>query len=107
MLVIVCDSMSWKSGITLNFLYNKDFLVFFFLHAVKRGVTLIITIFFQRLRVTKEKSCDGSVDPGAQIRERIIKRAAVEFKNGMYGILRCQQRNTVCLYLSFLHFRNV
>ncbi|XP_025110701.1 succinyl-CoA:3-ketoacid coenzyme A transferase 1, mitochondrial-like [Pomacea canaliculata] len=38
----------------------------------------------ERLRVTKEKSCDDSVDPGAQIRERIIKRAAVEFKNGMY-----------------------
>ena len=26
--------------------------------------------------------------PGAELRERIIKRAALEFKDGMYGILQ-------------------
>lgn len=26
-------------------------------------------------------------NPGAELRERIVRRAALEFKNGMYGIL--------------------
>lgn len=30
---------------------------------------------------------DKPKSPGAELRERIIKRAALEFKDGMYGIL--------------------
>lgn len=37
--------------------------------------------------MTKEKTKDESHDAGALMRERIIKRAAVEFLDGMYGIL--------------------
>ena len=33
--------------------------------------------------------------PGAQLRERIIKRAALEFQDGMYGILT----NSAPMYL--------
>ncbi|XP_046339332.1 succinyl-CoA:3-ketoacid coenzyme A transferase 1, mitochondrial-like [Haliotis rufescens] len=38
----------------------------------------------ERLRLTKEKTKDESHDAGALMRERIIKRAAVEFLDGMY-----------------------
>ena len=34
-----------------------------------------------------EKENGKPPTPGAQLRERIIKRAALEFKDGMYGIL--------------------
>ena len=34
-----------------------------------------------------EAENDKPKSPGAELRERIIKRAALEFKDGMYGIL--------------------
>ena len=38
--------------------------------------------------MTKDDAEDNKPkSPAAELRERIIKRAALEFKNGMYGIL--------------------
>ena len=42
---------------------------------------------FQRLTLTKEQSADHTPSDGELRRTRIIKRAAMEFKNDMYGIL--------------------
>lgn len=47
-------------------------------------------IFVQKVTVQKESSNMDSIvkkNPAAQKRERIIRRAALEFKDGMYGIL--------------------
>lgn len=42
----------------------------------------------KRLSVRKEKDVKTKSDkPGDNVRERIIKRAALEFEDGMYGIL--------------------
>lgn len=43
----------------------------------------------QRLTVRKDDSCKPVVktNPAFEKRERIIRRAALEFKDGMYGIL--------------------
>ena len=44
----------------------------------------------QRRKVRQRETSSGSgqeKSPSAQMRERIIRRAALEFKDGMYGIL--------------------
>ena len=47
--------------------------------------------------MTQDKDENGKPpSPGAELRERIIKRAALEFKDGMYGILN----NLCCLLMS-------
>ena len=44
--------------------------------------------YIQRLTLTMDDSDSGKrKSSGAELRERIIKRAAVEFRDGMYGIL--------------------
>ena len=48
---------------------------------------MVCVCLLQRLRLTKEKDPSTAHDPGAALREKIIKRAAVEFQDGMYGIL--------------------
>ena len=47
----------------------------------------MLVCLLQRLRLTKEKDPCAPHDPGASMREKIIRRAAVEFQDGMYGIL--------------------
>ena len=41
----------------------------------------------QRLTLTKEKKPGSEESPAQQLRNRIIKRAALEFKDGMYANL--------------------
>ncbi|OWK02338.1 OXCT1 [Cervus elaphus hippelaphus] len=42
----------------------------------------------ERLSIRKEEDIKAtSAKPGDNVRERIIKRAALEFEDGMYGIL--------------------
>lgn len=49
----------------------------------------LVYIDFQRLTVQKRKSKSGLAQtPAAALRERIIRRAACEFTDGMYGILQ-------------------
>ncbi|CAG2067828.1 unnamed protein product, partial [Timema podura] len=43
----------------------------------------------EKLTIQKEEGAASmtNLSPAAQMRERIIRRAALEFKDGMYGIL--------------------
>ena len=54
-------------------------------------------VFLQRLRLTKEKKSDEPQNAAALMRERIVKRAAYEFQDGMYGILFMKLQNVFCL----------
>lgn len=50
-------------------------------------------------RLSLRKEGDGkakSGKPGEDVRERIIKRAALEFEDGMYGILCQSQLHQMC-----------
>lgn len=42
--------------------------------------------YFQRYAVQKT-STNGPKTPAEKVREKIVRRAALEFKDGMYGIL--------------------
>ena len=55
----------------------------------------------QRLMVRKRGEEAGSSDgsEAARVRERIIRRAALEFKDGMYGILTSFSHTLQCCNL--------
>ena len=42
---------------------------------------------FQRLTLKKPDTGEEKLSPAAEMRNRIIRRAALEFEDGMYGIL--------------------
>lgn len=59
-----------------------------FVHRIVKGQKFEKRI--ERLQVRKCEESSNSIvanNPGAILRERIARRAAMEFKNGMYGIL--------------------
>lgn len=60
----------------------------YILNNLFRGLSLI-HVLFQRIKLNKKNDESSTVasTPAAEMRERIIKRVALEFKNGMYGIL--------------------
>ena len=48
----------------------------------------VITFKLQRLTLSKDDSEESAkLTPAQEMRNRIIKRAALEFKDGMFGIL--------------------
>ena len=47
----------------------------------------VLVMCFQRLTLTKEPSGKHEESDAQKMRNRIIKRAALEFKEDMYGIL--------------------
>ena len=52
---------------------------------------------YQRLTVRKrDDSGPQEMSKGAAVRQKIIKRAALEFRDGMYGILLI--KNRCCIY---------
>ena len=51
-----------------------------------------LIILFQRLKLRKEKGSGTPSDPAAEMRERIIRRAALEFHDGIYGKVRNQMQ---------------
>jgi hypothetical protein len=51
-----------------------------------------LIILFQRLKLRKEKGSATPSDPAAEMRERIIRRAALEFHDGIYGKVRNQMQ---------------
>jgi hypothetical protein len=51
-----------------------------------------LIILFQRLKLRKEKGSATPSDPSAEMRERIIRRAALEFHDGIYGKVRNQMQ---------------
>lgn len=42
---------------------------------------------FQKRTVRKESSSKAKLTPAQAMRQRIVRRVALEFKDGMYGIL--------------------
>lgn len=61
------------------------------------NVNNLLLLTLKRLSLRKEGDGKGkSGKPGEDVRERIIRRAALEFEDGMYGILCQSERHQIC-----------
>lgn len=69
------------------------------------NVNNLFLLTLKRLSLRKEGDGKGkSGKPGEDVRERIIKRAALEFEDGMYGILCQSERHQICsLWFSMIN----